>query len=200
MYLVFRTHRTALLGCMVLLFCLYPADKKGLFDGFWLEDILGIGDIGAHAAIVVGGVLLASILVTPNTSTIWARARFTLLFALGCAAGALLLNGLYGISKNNATPSWCLWSCAITAILWLGFYFLSDVYQPAKIISKPFSVAGQNVLLAYLLSEMLPSPFGLIHFDAAPGLAWYVFRCAAWAVALLALTALLNCRGVRLKL
>ena len=199
-YLVFRNHRTALVGCMALLFCLYPADHKGLFDGFWLERILGIGEIGAHAAIVVGGVLLASILVTTDTATVWARTRFTVLFALGSAAGALLLNGLYGISKNDATPSWCLWSCAITAIFWLGFYFISDVCQPAKIISKPFSVAGQNVLLAYLLSEMLPSPFGLIHFDAQPGLAWHIFRCAAWAVALLALTAWLNYRGFRLKL
>ena len=71
---------------------------------------------------------------------------------------------------------------------------------PTRIISKAFSVAGQNVLLAYLLSEMLPSPFGLIHFDAEPGLAWHVFRCAAWAVLLLALTAGLNYRGIRLKL
>jgi predicted acyltransferase len=199
-YLVFRNHRTALLGCMVLLFCLYPADHKGLFRGFWLERILGIGEIGAHAAIMVGGVLLASALVAADVATVWVRARFTLLFALGCAAAALLLNGLYGISKNNATPSWCLWSCAITAILWLGFYFMSDVYQFAKIISKPFSIAGQNVLLAYLLSEMLPSWFGLIHFHTKPGLAWYVFLSAAWAVLLLALTALLNYRGIRLKL
>ena len=163
-YLVFRNHRTALLGCMALLFCLYPADREGLFDGCWLEQIVGIGEIGAHAAIVVGGVLLATILVTADTATVWDRARFTLLFTLGSAAGALLLNGLYGISKNDATPSWCLWSCAITAILWLGFYFLADVRQSAKIISKPFNVAGQNVLLAYLLSEMLPSPFWMDPF------------------------------------
>ncbi|MDR3459006.1 MAG: DUF5009 domain-containing protein [Verrucomicrobiae bacterium] len=199
-YLVFRNHRTALLGCMVLLLCLYPADKKGLFDDFWLNRIFGIGEIGAHAAIVVGGLLLASILVAADTVAVRARARFTVLFALGCAAGALLLNGLYGISKNNATPSWCLWSCAITAVLWLGFYFMSDVFQPAKIMAKPFSMAGQNVLLAYLFSEMLPSPFELIHFDTHPGLAWYVFRCAAWAILLLALTAGLNRVGFRLKL
>jgi predicted acyltransferase len=149
---------------------------------------------------MVGGVLLASILVAADIATVWARARFTLLFALSCAAGAMLLNGLYGISKNNATPSWCLWSCAITAILWLGFYFMSDVCQSAKNISKPFSVAGQNVLFAYLLSEMLPSPFGLIHFYAEPGLAWYIFRSAAWAALLLALTAQFNYRGIRLKL
>ena len=50
------------------------------------------------------------------------------------------------------------------------------------------------------LSEMLPSPFGLIDFDAEPGLAWYVFCSAAWAVLLLTLTAGLNYRGIRLKL
>jgi heparan-alpha-glucosaminide N-acetyltransferase len=199
-YLVFRDHRTALLGCMALLLCLYAADKKGLFHGLWLASILGIGETGAHSAIVVGGVILASILVTADTAAVWARARFTLLFATGCAAGALLLNGLYGISKNNATPSWCLWSCAIAAIFWLGFYFMSDVCRSARFVSTPFRVAGQNVLLAYLLSEMLPSPFGWVHFAAEPGLAWYVFRSAAWAVLLLALTAVLNCRGVRLKL
>jgi heparan-alpha-glucosaminide N-acetyltransferase len=199
-YLVFRNHRTALLGCMVLLLCLYPADKTGLFDGFWANNIFGIGEIGASAAIVVGGLLLASILVSADTVVVWARARFTLLFVAGCAAGALLLNGLYGISKNNGTPSWCLWACAITAVLWLGFYFMSDVFQPAKIISKPFSLAGQNVLLAYLLSEMLHSPFRWIHFDSHPGLAWYVFRCAAWAFVLLATTAGLNRLGFRLKL
>jgi len=47
---------------------------------------------------------------------------------------------------------------------------------------------------------MLPSPFGLIHFDTHPGLAWYVFRCAAWAALLLWLTAGLNRLGFRLKL
>ncbi|HEV2694014.1 MAG TPA: DUF5009 domain-containing protein, partial [Verrucomicrobiae bacterium] len=199
-YLFFRHHRTALLGCMVLLLCLYPADKKGLFDNFWLENIFGIGDIGAHASIVVGGLLLASMLVSKDIIAVLARARFAVLFALGCAAGALLLNGLYGISKNNATPSWCLWACTTTAILWLGFYFMSDVFQPAKVLSKPFSVAGQNVLLAYLLSEMLPSPFEWVHFNTPPGLAWYVFRCAAWAAILLAVTAGLNRLGFRLKL
>jgi predicted acyltransferase len=198
-YLAVRNHRTALLGCVALLLCLYPADKKGLFDNFWLNAIFGIGEIGAHASIVVGGILLASILVAADTTAVWARTRFALLFAAGCAVAALLLNGLYGISKNNATPSWCLWSCAITAMLWLGFYFFTDVH-PVKFISKPFSMAGQNVLLAYLLSEMLPSPFGLIHFSERPGLAWFVFRCAAWAFLLLWLTAGLNRLGFRLKL
>jgi len=198
-YLTFRNGRTALLACVALLLCLYPADRKGLFDNFWLNNVFGIGEIGAHASIAVAGILLASVLVTADTLAVWARTRFALLFAGGFAAAALLLNGLYGISKNNATPPWCLWACAITAMLWLLFYFVTDV-KPVKFIAKPFSLAGQNVLLAYLLSEMLPSPFDFIHFNSTPGLAWFVFRCAAWAAILLAVTSGLNRLGFRLKL
>jgi predicted acyltransferase len=198
-YLVFRNHRTALLACVALLLCLYPADRKGLFDDFWLDHIFGIGEIRAHASIAVAGILLASILVSADTVTVRARTRFVLLFAAGSATAALLLNGLYGISKNNATPSWCLWSCTVTALLWLLFYFITDV-RPVKLIARPLSMAGQNVLLAYLLSEMLPSPFGLISFSSPPGLAWYVFRCAAWAFLLLWLTTGLNRLGFRLKI
>jgi len=198
-YLIFGRDRTALLGCVALLLCLYPADKNGLFDDLWLNRIFGVGEIGAHTSIAVSGILLATILVSADTATVRSRARFTLLFATGCATAALLLTGLYGISKNEATPSWCLWSAAISAILWLIFYFVTDVH-PVKIIAKPLVLAGQNVLLAYLLSEMLPSPFDLIPISHPSSLAWYVLRCAAWAGLLLWLTAGLNRLGFRLKL
>lgn len=198
-FLAFRYQRIALLGCLALLLCLYPADRTGLFDNFWLGSIFGIGEIGAHTAIVVAGALLASILVAPDLAAPKSRVKFVCWFAAGCAAAALLLNGLYGISKNEATPSWCLWSCAVTALLWLAFYFLTEV-RPVKWIAGPFRVAGQNVLLAYLLSEMLPSPFGLLSLNDHAGLAWFIFRCAAWAALLLLLTAGLNRIGFRLKL
>ncbi len=127
-FLVFRTRRTPVLGCMVLLFCLYPADKAGAFDGFWLSRVVGIGGtLGSHGAIAVAGMFLASILLSSDFTTVRARTVFTLLFIAGCSSGALLLHGLYGINKNNATPSWCLWACAITAALWLLFYLLADV-------------------------------------------------------------------------
>jgi heparan-alpha-glucosaminide N-acetyltransferase len=100
-FLIFRGNRTALLGCMVLLLCLFPADKKHAFDNFWLAHYVGIGEmLGSQASITVGGLLLASILVAADTVTVRARVRFTLLFIAGTAAGALLLNGLYGISKT----------------------------------------------------------------------------------------------------
>jgi predicted acyltransferase len=208
-FLVFRGHRTALLGCVVLLFCLYPAGRTGAFDGFWLDRVVGIGGaLGAQGGIAAAGVLLASVLLSPDTATVHRRTEFALLFIAGCSAGALLLHGLYGINKNSATPSWCLWACAITAALWLLFYFLADVRPQglsAKLV-RPFASAGGNVLLAYLLSSMYWSVFSLLGLGdwysrlAEPDLAHAMARSIGLAVIILAATAGLNRVGFRLKL
>lgn len=117
-FLLFGNHRTALLGCVALLYCLFAADRTGAFNNIWLAQQVSFGaTLGSQAATTVAGVLLASVLVAADTGTVWARVRFAILFVSGCAIAALLLNGLYGINKNSATPSWCLWSGAITAAL-----------------------------------------------------------------------------------
>jgi heparan-alpha-glucosaminide N-acetyltransferase len=205
-YLVFRGRRTAILGCMVLLMCLFAADRKGMFDNFWLQHIVGIGEtLGSQAAITVGGLLLGTILLASDMIQLKARAKFTGWFALGCAAAALLLAPVYGISKNNATPAWCLWSCAITAVLWLGFYLICDV-RPVKWVSRPLALAGQNVLLAYLISEWLPGFLDAVHLGdwydslSQPNLACAILRSAGCGVVILAVTVALNRIGFRLKL
>jgi hypothetical protein len=208
-FLVFRAHRTALLGCVVLLLCLYPADRTGAFEGFWLNRVVGIGGtLGSQGAIAVAGVLLASILPAPDITSVRARATFSLLFIAGCSLGAWLLTGLYGINKNSATPSWCLWACAITAGLWLLFYFLADVRPqglPARFVA-PFAVAGGNVLLAYLISEMHGSVLDVLGLDgwysrlAQPDLAHAMTRSIGCAVVILTIAAGLNRIGFRLKL
>ena len=138
-------------------------------------------------------------------ATLKARVKFTLLFIAGFALGALLWNGLYGISKDNATPSWCLWSCAITATLWLGFHFMCDV-KPVKALARPLAIAGQNVLLAYLLSEMMESVLHLLHLGnwydhlSEANLAAAIARSAGCGILILLVTAGLNRLGFRLKL
>jgi heparan-alpha-glucosaminide N-acetyltransferase len=205
-FLIFRTSRTALLGCMVLLMCLYPANRKGAFNGFWLSDYINIGEaIGSQAAITVSGMLLAAMLLNRDTTAVWPRARFTLWFIAGCAAAALLAHRLYGISKNDATPSWCLWASAITAAVWLVFYYICDV-RGFGVIPRTLAAAGQNVLLAYLISEMAPSAFELLHWDefydsfAQPTIFNAVARSAGLATVILFATIKLNRAGFRLKL
>ena len=73
-------------------------------------------------------------------------------------------------------------------------------------LTKPFAISGENVLLAYLISEMLPSTVDLIGLGgwysrlAEPNLACAIARSGGLAVLILALTALLNRAGFRLKL
>jgi heparan-alpha-glucosaminide N-acetyltransferase len=205
-YLIFRGNRTAILGCVALMTCFFAADRHGFFDNFWPNNYVDFGGtLGSQAAITVAGLLLASILVVPDMASNRARLRFTLLFIAGFATAAILLNGLYGISKNEATPSWCLWSCAITAALWLVFYFLADARQIIS-FSKLFAIAGQNVLLAYLISEGMVSWLDLLHLGnwygrlAETNLACACARSIGCAVIILTITALLNRLGFRLKL
>jgi predicted acyltransferase len=204
-FLVFKTNRTAILGCVVLLMCLFAADKTGTFAGFWLNKIVGIGGtLGSLASIAVAGSLLGSMLVTTEMTALKARTQFTMWFVAGCAAAALLLNRSYGISKNNATPSWCLWASAISAVLWYGFYLISDV-RPVRVLSRPLELAGQNVLLAYLVSEMLPGLLQVLQLgdwygNFATSLPSAIVRSAGCAALVLLVSTGLNRVGFRLKL
>jgi len=190
---------------MGLLMCLFAADRAGLFEGFWLNRIVGIGGtLGSLSAIAAGGLLLGSMVTSPDGTSLGARTKFTFWFVAGCAAAALLLNRTYGISKNQATPSWCFWACAITATLWYAFHLLADV-RPMKSITRPLVLTGQNVLLAYLLSEMLPSlveAFGLSdsYGRLAATLPSAIARSIVCGVVILATSTGLNRIGFRLKL
>ncbi|HWW03106.1 MAG TPA: DUF5009 domain-containing protein [Candidatus Acidoferrum sp.] len=204
-FLAFGQNRTAILASMGLLMCLFAADRAGLFEGFWLNRIVGIGGtLGSLAAIAVGGLLLGSMVTSPDGTSSGARTKFTFWFVAGCAAAALLLNRTYGISKNQATPSWCFWACAITATLWYGFHVVADA-RPIKSISRPLVLAGQNVLLAYLLSEMLPGLLDALGLSNGYGrlaatLTSAIARSIACGVVVLVIATNLNRIGLRLKL
>jgi predicted acyltransferase len=204
-FLAFRLNRTAILGCMVLLMCLFAADRAGAFEGFWLPRFVGIGEsLGSLAAISTGGLLLGSRLAANDGNPFKSRTVFTIWFVLGCAAAALLLNRTYGISKNSATPSWCLWSCAITAALWYVCYLICDIH-PVEVISRPMQLAGRNVLLAYLISEMLPGLIAALHLEKIYGaipanLPLAITRSVLCAIFVLVVSTGLNRAGFRLKL
>jgi predicted acyltransferase len=205
-YLLFRGHRTAMLGCMVLLMVLFAAEQEDVFDGLWLSRVVGIGDtLGSQGGITVAGLLLASILMAADMASTAARVRFTVLFIAGTAAGALLLQDVYGVNKNSATPSYALWACAVSAALWLVFYYLIDVRGKSS-QARPLIIAGQNVLLAYLLSEALPFVLELVQWSdayssmAQQSLACALARAGACAVILLGITGGLSRMGLRLRL
>src|SRR5207249_2120294 len=129
-----REHLTALLGAAAVLMCLFFADRAGAFEhlriplGVWIihpTSIIGsIGEtLGSQASITMMGVLLGAMLLpTSMIQSPRERMRLAGVLALMMAFAALLLHRTYGINKNAATPSWCLWSMAITTVLWMALY------------------------------------------------------------------------------
>jgi heparan-alpha-glucosaminide N-acetyltransferase len=203
-FLLFRTRADAVLACAALMVAMYFASAAHLFGGFWPARYVDFGTaLGTHSMLTTSGMLLGIMLVNPQMNSVAARAKYTVIFVLGFSAAAILLHGQFGIYKNSATPSWGLWGCAITAALWLILYFLIDVVHLVS-LSRPLMAAGQNVLLAYILSLMLNPTLGVIglldwYLRSAHDLAGAIVRAVATAVAILALTCALNRAGFRLR-
>ena len=78
------------------------------------------------------------------------RLRWSLTFAVGLLLAGFLTDTFEGINKNAATPTWCLWSAALTCLVWMALYVVIDVAGIEKwtILVRP---AGANPLLAYFL-------------------------------------------------
>jgi len=89
--------------------------------------------------------------------------------------------------------------------MWLIFYLICDV-KPVAWLSHPLASAGQNVLLAYLLSELLPSLLEAVHLGdwytslAAGSLLAAVARSATCGILILLITVGLNRTGFRLRI
>ncbi len=125
-FLAFRTNRTALLGCVILLLCLFAADRKGQFEGFWLSHIVGIGEsLGSLASISAAGVLLGTIFLTPETSTVKAAQQIYAAvhrwFFRGCdAAHAAVGNQQEQCHTSLVFVGERHYRCTVAAVLFRG--------------------------------------------------------------------------------
>jgi predicted acyltransferase len=128
----------------------------------WFNSHVNIGvHVGSHAAIAVAGCCLGSILVDRSELRIPAqRLRWALIFAFGLFVLGVLLDAPYGINKNRATPSWCMYCAALTTGAWAFLYWLMDI-RGRRGWSRLFRPAGSNPLLAYLLHPFIYLIVGL---------------------------------------
>jgi hypothetical protein len=155
---------------------------------------------GALASIVMAGVVFsfilfdASVAATLKSKFYWSAAYAVILLAAGVAALPL------GISKNHATPTWCLFSeCSSVAIL-LALYYVVDIKRVAAWAGfvKP---AGSNTLLTYLL-PWICSVIPWLQFISAEGSrgAPGVFRACVFTAFILALSGVLTKMRLRMQL
>ncbi|MFH0975259.1 MAG: DUF5009 domain-containing protein [Spirochaetota bacterium] len=175
-YIFFQKVPAGILGAAALLYCMYFADKAGMFQGLsFINNIVSIGPfLGTHSAICLSGAALG-ILISENLHEKTHRCRITRAAVLGigfAAAGYMLhslskMHPMFIISKLSATPSWGLLSSAFTALAWVLIYIVSDVSKENK-VTKIMEHAGRNALMAYILSDLLI--YGLTLLDV------YYFR------------------------
>jgi predicted acyltransferase len=207
-YVVFRRRPAGLMGVLAILIALYIGDQAGRLDSDmakWVKEWVWLGGhIGGHSAITVAGILVTMILLdaTPGR-TPGRRILAILVFAAGLFAAGYLLRPLHGISKNLATPTWCLYSAAICCVTYAILYWLVDV-SACLPLSGVLARAGGNPLLAYILPDILWAALGLAgltYFDEhlnAGGVA--VLRSAVFAVLMVVSAGLLSRVPVRLHL
>ena len=188
-----------LLGSFVLLVFLNVATSLG-----WVDFFRGIHPIfwpfgkGATSSIVLAGVIITSIL---QTSAIEGSKKYIgiILFAAALGlAGWLLLP--FGLAKIGATPSWCLWSSAISIISFLTIYYIVDVLK-LRNWTLFMKSAGSNSLLTYLLPDIFYAIFGLywladIAGSGIPG----VIRSTLFALFILGISTILTKLKIRLQL
>lgn len=156
----------------------------------------------AHAQIVLAGVACAVIFFDGRDGEP-ARWRFiqAALFALALAAAATALRPAFPISKIHATPSWCLYSAAICTGVFALLHGLIDLRGHVA-WTRWVQPAAASPLVAYLIPFVVLALMTLagrqlppVLHQGAVGLTWG----AAYATLVLAAVAVLNRRGVRLK-
>jgi predicted acyltransferase len=107
---------------------------------------------GAMPSIIFAGIVTANLLFPPRDNPgAKPKIALTLGFGLLMIVAAVLLSSL-GISKIRATPTWCLGSAGVAAILLAALYWLCDVKGHSK-WAWLLVAAGGNGLLTYLLPD-----------------------------------------------
>jgi len=159
-YLALKRYPAGMVGLISLLFFLSIGEKAGVFAPYpWLmaiNKVINFGwVIGLHPAMTVSGVFVGLLFMPDSPApTVRERLKWMLVFAAGTLAAAALTRPLYGAYKQQMTPSWGLYSVAISVAIFAFVYWLVDV-RKIKAWGAMFRPVGKNPLLPYFLHYML---------------------------------------------
>jgi predicted acyltransferase len=200
LYIPLRKKQWAPVILLVLLTAWNVATRVGLppvqrVVPYWLWPF----DSGELPSVAMAGIVCSSIFVNRESWSIQAKTRLALAYAAVLFAAGFLFRSL-GISKNAATPTWCLWSSGISVVLFLAIYYLADVrrWQRWAALAKP---AGLNTLLTYLLPDLFSFTVGGLYAMLPWNYGWAgVLRSAVFTLFILQVSSLLTKKGIRMQL
>ncbi len=159
LYIPFRKIRWAPVFWLVALTALNVFAR---LNGMHHHDLpLGLWPFGSgeSASIIMAGVVASMIFLdkafakTFKEKATWGLGYAFVLFLAGYGLRPL------GLSKNEGTPTWCLYCAGTGVLVMLALYWIADVKRQIKWASfvKP---AGSNTLLTYLLPYIFYSALG----------------------------------------
>ncbi len=169
---------------------------SGWLGGLWSY----VGGHFSHTSIVMAGLIVSLLYfdgkkVGPDR---WFAVFVASLFVIG-----YLLRPYFGVSKVGATPSWCLYSAGICAILYAILYVIIEEKKRVK-WANFFMPAARDPLLIYVLAGILIYISYLFGFWYRPeflgsGILGILYTIV-FSVVMLYLVKLLNRVGVKLRL
>ena len=182
--LLLGRRREWLMGALAILMLLHLAMQQGglftrLDDKPWLggavqplkvlaegvksiDKYVSLGDaLGSLAAVTMAGCLLGTTSRDSDVVTHRDRLSWATTFTVGLLLAGLVTDTLGGINKVAATPTWCLWSAALTCATWMLLYRFIDMagYRGWSILVRP---AGANPLVAYFLHPIIVESLSLV--------------------------------------
>ena len=159
-----------------------------------------------HTSIVLCGAVCVLLFYDGRAAAIAvsavARLRAGMVFALVLACLAWLLHRWYPISKIGATPPWALYCAALCCALFVLLYYVIEQRGITRwtALVQP---AAANPLVTYLLPMVLVTVMHTLHLQWWPALthgAGAIAFSLLFAVAMLAVVAVLNRYNIKLKL
>lgn len=204
-YQLLRANKYLLAIMIALCIAFYIIGKLPQVDQSpWLHWISAQKGNAAHTSIVLCGVVLTLIFFYKNDRTS-DRRRFleAFIFTVLLFVAGYFLRPWFKISKIYATPTWCLYSAGLCALLFMFLYWLIDKRHIYKWTTF-FKPAASNPLLTYIIPDIiyfLTAFLGISLFPAEwkygiPGILWSAF----FAVAIMGIVILLNKMKLRLQL
>jgi len=170
----------------------------------WLHFIPAQRGNAAHTSVVLCGMVM-SLVFFDDSKPLGIKTRYlqAMVFIVLLFVAGALLRPYYFISKIYATPTWCLYSAAIMAMLFCFLYWLIDMRHIEK-WTNFFKPAAANPLLTYIIPDFIDyvtTLFGISLFPDAwnhglPGMLWSAF----FAIAVMGIAILLNRLKLRLQL